>query len=156
MRPRPLLVTAAVGAIVAGGVFAGQGTASAGSMHTLRVKEKITKLAPEDAGKDGVKMGDRVTVASELKDLTGKKVGIDTADCGAFSGDTMKNAKFNCTGTYDLGGDTLFVGGIFTYAEKNGKFAILGGTGRYRGAAGEMDFVTLAPDTFDDTFHFTS
>jgi hypothetical protein len=141
--------------LVTTALIAGQGTASAGTGHTLLVHEKFTRTSTQDIGKKGVSMGDRLVFATEVRDLKGRKLGIGAGDCVVFGGTTDTDAQYNCTESYRLDGDRLFVGGIFAFSSKVNKWVIMGGTGRYRGASGEVDFTTLAPDTFSDTFRFT-
>lgn len=82
--------------------------------------------------------------------------GIGARDCVLFAGSNSDDAQYHCTEAYRLGGDQLIVDGMFTFGRKVNAWAILGGTGRFRSATGQVDFTAPTPDTFIDTFHFDS
>jgi len=155
-RTRALLATAGVAAaagVVATGVISGQ-AASAHTGHTLIAHEKFTKTFMQDVGEKGVSMGDRLVFTSEVRDLKGGQLGIGVGDCVRLSGTSDSDGQYNCLQTYHLAGGDFMTSGIFAFAQKINKWAIMGGTGRYRAAAGEADFTTLSADTFADTFRF--
>jgi len=154
-RTRALLATAGVAAagLVATGVVSGQ-AASARTAHTLMANEKFTKTVMQDVGEKGVSMGDRFVFTSEVRDLKGGQLGLGVGDCVRLSGTSDSDGQFNCLQTYHLAGGDFMTSGIFDYAQKINKWAIMGGTGRYRAATGEADFTTLTTDTFADTFRF--
>ena len=154
-RTRALLATAGVAAagLVATGGVSGQ-AASARTAHTLMANEKFTKTVMQDVGEKGVSMGDRFVFTSEVRDLKGGQLGLGVGDCVRLSGTSDSDGQFNCLQTYHLAGGDFMTSGIFDYAQKINKWAIMGGTGRYRAATGEADFTTLTNDTFADTFRF--
>jgi len=154
-RTRALLATAGVTAagLVATGVVSGQ-AASARTGHTLIAREKLTKTFMEDVGEKGVSMGDRLVFTTEVRDLRGGQLGIGVGDCVLLSGTSDSGGQYNCLQTYHLAGGDFMASGIFDFAQKINKWAIIGGTGRYRAATGEADFTTLTADTFADTFRF--
>jgi len=154
-RTRVLLATAGVTAagLVATGVVSGQ-AASARTAHTLIAHEKFTKTFMQDVGEKGVSMGDRLVFTSEVRDLKGGQLGIGVGDCVLLSGTSDSDGQYNCLQTYHLVGGDFMTSGIFDFAQKINKWAIMGGTGRYRAATGEADFTTLTADTFADTFRF--
>src|SRR5882724_9409703 len=155
-RTRALLATAGVAAaagVVATGVISGQ-AASAHTGHTLIAHEKFTKTFMQDVGEKGVSMGDRLVFTSEVRDLKGGQLGIGVGDCVRLSGTSDSDGQYNCLQTYHLAGGDFMTSGIFDFAQKINKWAIMGGTGRYRAATGEADFTTLTTDTFADTFRF--
>jgi len=154
-RTRALLATAGVTAagLVATGVVSGQG-ASAHTGRTLIGREKFTKTFMQDVGEKGVSMGDRLVFTTEIRDLKGGQLGIGVGDCVLLSGTSDSDGQYNCLQTYHLVGGDFMASGIFDFAQKINKWAIMGGTGRYRAATGEADFTTLSADTFADTFRF--
>ncbi len=154
-RTRVLLATAGVTAagLVATGVVSGQ-AASARTGHTLIAHEKFTKTFMQDTGEKGVSMGDRLVFTTEIRDLKGGQLGIGVGECVLLSGTSDSDGQYNCLQTYHLVGGDFMASGIFDFAQKINKWAIMGGTGRYRAATGEADFTTLSADTFADTFRF--
>ena len=158
MRTRALLVTAGVttAVLVTAGVVAGQQTASAGTAHTLKATETITRTFAQDLGEKGISIGDTLAYNFVLKDVNGAKLGTGGGYCVVFAGTTETNAQYHCSGTYLLGGDEIFTGGMFTYAEKITKWPLLGGTGKYRGATGVLEATARSAESFADVFHFDS
>jgi hypothetical protein len=154
-RTRALLATAGVAAagLVATGVVSGQ-AASARTGHTLMAHEKFTKTFMQDVGEKGVSMGDRYVFTSEVRDVKGGQLGVGVGDCVLLSGTSDSDGQYNCLQTYHLAGGDFMTSGIFDFAQKINKWAIMGGTGRYRAATGEADFTTLTADSFADTFRF--
>lgn len=154
-RTRALLTTAGVIAagLVVTGVVSGQ-AASARTAHTLLAHEKFTKTLTQDLGEKGVSIGDRFVFTTEVRDLKGGLLGTGVGDCVLLSGTSDSDGQYNCLQTYHLAGGDFVSSGYFDYAQKINKWAIVGGTGRYRAATGEADFTTLSADTFADTFRF--
>jgi hypothetical protein len=152
-RTRALLATVGVTAatLVATGVVFGQ-PASAHTPHTLLAREKFTKTFQQDVGEKGMSIGDRFTFTSEVRDLKGALLGIGAGDCVLLSGTSESDGQYNCVQTYHLAGGDFVTSGFFDFAQKINKWAIVGGTGRYRAATGQADFTTLSADTFADTF----
>jgi hypothetical protein len=152
-RTRALFATAGVIAVglVATGVFSGQ-AASAHTAHTLVAREKFTKTAQQDFGDKGTSIGDRYVFTSEIRDPRGAMLGTGFGDCVLIGGTTDADGQYNCVQTYHLAGGDFVTSGFFDFAQKVNKWAIIGGTGRYRAATGQADFTTLSGDTFADTF----
>ena len=160
MRTRTLATTAlaATALLATGTVAAVAGTHSAPSLSSSRistVKETFTGLATQDVGKKGTSIGDHLSFRTVLMAGSTKK-GIGGGDCVVIRGTTEETALYHCTETYRLNGDMLLSGGMFTFAQKTNKWAIMGGTGAYRSASGEISFTTLDANSFQDTFHFDS
>lgn len=157
MRTRAVLATTGVATagLVCAGLFAGQQAASADT--TLKAREKFTATYIQDVGKKGTSMGDRLVFTSVLRDPKGTKLADSGGECVVLSGKSDTDAKYQCTQNYRFtGGDVLMAGGPFTFAKKVNKWSIMGGTGKYRGAAGQVDFTTLTADSFADVFRFDS
>jgi len=74
-----------------------------------------------------------------------------------MTGSSGTNGLFNCLQSYRFADGDFVVSGIFDFeTKKANKWPITGGTGKYRGATGEADFITQKDGSFDDTFHFDS
>lgn len=158
MRTRTLLATAglAVAGFLAVAVVAGQGVASAGTGHTMILTEKFTHTVTQDIDPKGVSMGDRLEYTTDVRNREGRKVGLGVGDCVQLSGTSEADALYNCIATFRLGRDHIMSSGIWDLTRKTNKWAIMGGTGRYRGASGEIDFTAPTADSFVDTFRFDS
>lgn len=156
MRTRPVLVTAtatATAALLAAGLFAGQQSASAVS-GTLHVKETFTGTATQDFGAKGLSLGDHLAFQTVIKDPDGAKMGIGAGDCVLYAGKTEATSKYHCTQTLELADGQIFTGGVSDSAKKTNTFAILGGTGKYRGASGVFDATTTSAGSFDEYLRF--
>jgi hypothetical protein len=165
MRRRTRVLVTISGVVAAGlvatGVVSGQAasartghTASARTGHVLVAREKFTKTLVEHLGEKGAAFGDRFLFTSEVRDLKGGMLGIGVGDCFRLSGTSDSDGQYNCVQTYHLAGGDFVSSGFFDFAEKTNRWAVTGGTGRYRGVTGEADFTSLAADTFADTFSF--
>jgi hypothetical protein len=53
-------------------------------------------------------------------------------------------------------GPRIVVQGLFDFTTPKNVMAVVGGTGRYAGAKGEVEFLTKSDDTFIDTFACTT
>jgi hypothetical protein len=162
-RTRALLTTAGViaaGALATGVVFGPAASArtghaaSARTGRTLIAHEKFTKTLVEHLGDKGKSFGDRFVFTSEVRDVKGGMLGIGVGDCFQVSGTSDYDGQYNCVQTYHLAGGDFVSTGFFDFAQKTNRWAITGGTGRFRGASGEAEFTSLSADTFADTFRF--
>ena len=165
MGTHSLLATAGIATIgvataglLAAGLVGGQEVASASTDRTLTAHETFTTTVAQDFGAKGLTPGDRLVFKTEVRDLKGRKLGIGTGDCVLLSGTSDASALYNCLETYRLSAnDHVMTSGVFDGAPKINKWAIIGGTGRYRGATGQVDFTQPdAAGTFVDTFRFGS
>lgn len=153
-RRRRTVAIAAATVVVAGGLALGQSVASADTAKTLRLKEIVTSTSFDDLGAKGVSIGDRLAFKTVLKDGQGKKVAVSGADCLRVSGNSDANGLAQCVQTTRFRGGDLVTTGLYNLAAKSNSYAIVGGTGRYRGASGQVDFTTVNETTFADTFRF--
>jgi hypothetical protein len=160
-RSRALFTTGgliAAGLVVTGVVSAQAASARTGHAastrtgHTLLAREKFTKTVVEHVGEKS--FGDRFVFTSEVRDGKGGMLGLGAGDCFRLSGTSDSDGQYNCLQTYHLTGGDFVATGLFDFAQKVNRWAITGGTGRYRGATGEADFTSLSADTFADTFYF--
>jgi allene oxide cyclase len=111
-----------------GGGHRGQG-------KTITVIEHATTDTTTDTGATGDSVGDILTFANDVFDAADQtKVGTDNGYCLR----TVKGAAYECNWTTFLAGGQITVEGPF-FDAKDSTLAITGGTGRYRGARGEME-----------------
>lgn len=111
-----------------GGHHRGQG-------RTITVIEHATTDTTTDTGAKGDSVGDILTFANEVFDAAdATKVGTDNGYCLR----TVAGAAYECNWTTLLEGGQITVEGPFLDA-KDSTLAITGGTGRFRGARGEME-----------------
>ena len=150
-------VTAALAALVAvPAVALGLGGSSSASTaeSDLRVLETLTGFEILDVGKEGLGFGDHVAIRSVVRNPGGTKIGIGAGDCTVYSGKTLETIKAHCTETFKLKDGQIFTGGVFDTASKRNFWVIMGGTGEYKGATGELDATTKSADTFEQVFRF--
>jgi hypothetical protein len=137
-------------------LVAGQPLASAGSDHTLRAHEKFTKLQFIPVpGKDHA-FGEHAAFTTVVTKANGGKIGIGIGDCVRLTGSSQTEGIMHCTQTYHLTNGDIFVGGLYDLAGKTTTWAVLGGTGDYRGATGTEEFTTDDFQNFEDVFHLGS
>ncbi len=106
-----------------------------GQGRTITVIEHATTDATTDTGAAGDSNGDILTFANDVFDATNTtKVGTDQGYCIRV----VAGASYECTWTVFLDGGQIVVNGPF-FDAKNSTLAITGGTGRFRGARGEME-----------------
>lgn len=122
--------------------------------RTISGTEKILRIAAEDTGKKGLTLGDRFTFTGDLRTAKGRQLADSGGECTLLFGRTEATAQYRCTQVYRFGDSQVFTGGILDAAQKTGAFSILGGTGTYRGATGELRFTKLNADTYGLAFRF--
>jgi len=106
-----------------------------GQGKTITVIEHATTDTTTDTGVNGDTVGDILTFANEVFDATdATKVGTDNGYCLR----TVAGAAYECNWTTFLDGGQITVEGPF-FDAKDSTLAITGGTGRFRGARGEME-----------------
>jgi allene oxide cyclase len=105
-----------------------------GKGRTIAVIEHATTDVTTDTGAAGDTVGDILTFANDVFDAAdAAKVGTDNGYCLR----TVAGAAYECHWTTFLDGGQISVDGPF-FDAKGSTLAITGGTGRYRGAKGEM------------------
>lgn len=152
---RITILAAASAVAVAAGVLTTQTVASAETDDALKVRETFTRTLVQDVGKKGTSIGDRLAFTTQIRDIKGRKVGIGAGECVLLRGTSDANALYHCTQTYRLGSDSLLAAGIYEPTKKI-RWAVMGGTGKYRGASGETDGHAVNATTFASTFHLGS
>ena len=153
MRIRTSIPVAFAVAATFTAVGLGAQAATAGSSDTLRLVETFTTTFTQDVAPTGPSIGDRLLYTTVLK-KQGKKVGIGIGDCARLTGTTEATGLYKGAETVRLPGGDVTTTGAFTFEHKLSKWAITGGTGKYRGKTGEVDFTTVSDDTFNDVLRF--
>lgn len=109
--------------------------AEASVPRTIALVEHIVSETVTDTGEMGDSVGDVLTFANEIYEVTNKtKVGSDQGYCLRVT----KGEAWECNWTVFLGEGQLTVEGPF-FDAKGSTLAITGGTGTYSGARGTMD-----------------
>jgi allene oxide cyclase len=145
------LLTTALAAALVGGVIGGLSLASASTsrdrhVRVMRVLEVQTHQAFVDVGKKGFSIGDQFMFTSVLKTLDGKRVvGHTSITCTATLGN-----RADCNGTGWLPGGSVRVGQTLANGP-NSVLAVVGGTGRYQGAGGQVSVHSLSDTRSLDT-----
>ena len=140
MRRRLAGVSLTVAVLTGAAVLSGF-TASASS-STKRVTVLATATAFHVVSKSGASFpsspGDQVLGAARFT-AHGKTVGHDAFACVVVDG-----TRSSCQATNSLQGGDLITAGVNDQAHKTNTLAIVGGTGAYRGATGEVTTTTLS------------
>jgi hypothetical protein len=137
-----LLVFALAGAAVAlalSGSFA-SGATSSDDDQTQRivVVSTLTSFNFVDVGPQGVSPGDETTFTKTFKDTGGTVVGFGHGSCVVITVDRQGNpTSAECQITTRFGHSTIETAGVDHLIEPQ-TFAIVGGTGRFRGADGQV------------------
>ena len=137
-----LAVFLVAGAVAAGVAFADHGGRGHGGKHhggkVVYVIEHVsTDAVTNNDGRATDSVGDILTFANEVFDAAdATKVGTDNGYC--LRTVTGAGAAYECNWTTFLDGGQITVEGPF-FDAKDSTLAITGGTGRFRGARGEME-----------------
>ncbi len=130
----PLLVSAGLLLGIAVGPLVGNLVAPALADETIVVIEHATSDATVDLGDEGDSVGDTLTFANDLYDEDdANKVGTDEGSCIR----TVVGKSWHCNWTVYLDGGQIVVQGPFKDSGDS-TLAIVGGTGDYANASGEM------------------
>jgi allene oxide cyclase len=147
-----ILLIVAVSAWASPPQHRGGGDRHRGDGRTITVIEHATTDATTDTGASGDSAGDILTFANDLFDAAdATKVGTDQGYCIRVV--VGAGASYECTWTAFLADGQIVVNGPF-FDAKGSTLAITGGTGRYRGARGEMELESRENGTkFAFTYH---
>jgi allene oxide cyclase len=128
----------------------GRGGDHGGQGRTIALTEHADTDVTTDTGAAGDSVGDILTFANPVFDAAdATQVGTDQGYCIRV----VKGAAYECTWTTFLADGQIVVDGPF-FDAKDSTLAITGGTGRYRGARGEMELKSLSGGTkFSFVFH---
>jgi hypothetical protein len=152
MRRTITLTAAAVLACAAVGVTIAAASSAGSDEHGAEVIHVVEETPPggnvsldldHSGGAPPDTVGDVLVFRADLL-VGGRKVGFNGGVCQLVG----LPALFQCTATDSLPGGQLTVQGVNDFSQGNGPyhFAITGGTGRYRKAHGEVEFMLNTPD----------
>jgi len=131
---RSVIVLVGVLAVAVGGV--GFASATHSSKQTLRVREAVTSSALVDVGTSGLSAGDEVIYHLRIRTLAGKPFGVNDAVCTVLT--PVSAGVAHCVGTARLPRGSLEWAGVLPLRAVRSQFAVSGGTGIYRSAAGQV------------------
>jgi hypothetical protein len=140
---------------VVAGVVAAAVSAKGSSVTTIRLVEKdkafhFVDNPPLGGQNRAPSMGDQFVFTSELLTRSGKHAGMLYATCTVMSGG--KGTVSTCSGTFGLKGGQLAAMTTLVGEAKTDRIAIVGGTGIYAGARGEVISVNRGQNSpFSDT-----
>ena len=118
------------------GFIAGVAPAMAAGPMSINVVERATAEAVLDTGDKGDSAGDVLTFTNDIYDEANKvKVGSDSGFCMR----TVPGKAWECVFSVSLADGQIMNEGTFTDG-KDSVFAVIGGTGKYMTARGEMHF----------------
>jgi allene oxide cyclase-like protein len=121
-------------------------SASGGGTHTLRLKAAFEQEAMVDAAPAGESLGDTQVGSGRLTDASGHPAGRFGFTC-RWVNVTHDDAQELCTAWGLLGnGGQLELQGMSRRESDHHTWAVVGGTGRYRGVRGEASIVDLDPE----------
>lgn len=136
------LTASAAPAPAAPGPFADARSAATVLRYDIRFRPQDENYV--DVGSPGPGIGDLLVFQDQILDRRGKQVGVEGGSCTITA---LLGAGFqtHCLGTVSLPqGQIAFQGLVTDAPEKH--MAVVGGTGRYRTAAGELTVVELGHD----------
>ena len=148
---------------VAGGTVAATSASSSGDSDSRHSGEVLRLVGKEDSsefldfGAADLSQGDQVPFANDLYSGD-KKIGEDAGWCVTARVTDAGAATFECLGVNSLPGGDLAVQGSVTYAPGEDvkkdpyRFAITGGTGKYRKAHGTVEVKEVSGVEFRLTF----
>jgi len=141
-----LIAAAAIGAALAVG-GAGFASASGPAAHgqTFRVRETITAVGSVDVAPAGLSVGDESILHLRISSLAGQPIGVNDAVCTVLA--PVSAGLTHCVGTGSLPGGTIEWGGDLSLTAESDTFAVTGGTGTYRDAAGQINVRYTNPPT---------
>ena len=95
----------------------------------------------QDFDHDGMGFGDHTVFRGSLTRPEGRRVGTQYGDCTFFSEGFEDGGRWLCHYLLDLPHGQITVEGLDPRGPSDAFFSITGGTGDYRGAAGQAEFV---------------
>ena len=126
---------------------AGACTASADPLITI-ADARSSPAVVTDLGEPGDSVGDLLTFDQPLLDARGERIGTNSGICVR----TRVGHSYQCQWTLTLANGTIQVAGR-ERDEGGSMIPIIGGTGDYAGASGEMRSVNNGDGTFTQTLH---
>jgi hypothetical protein len=150
---RRLVMTGAAAAIVgvvAGGVSLASGNGTSGDRQFVLTERQVSQHFV-DLGASGLTVGDHAVFRSVFATADGARAGDIDVVCTL-----VRKAAVHCDGTARLHGGTLEVSGRFTITSPDVRLAIIGGTGAFDRAHGQLTSHHLHGNVSRDTFDVDS
>ncbi|MGD2083838.1 MAG: dirigent protein [Chromatiales bacterium] len=133
------------------GALAADGNAQPGGRSLTTIADARTGPAVvTDLGAPGDSVGDLLTFDQPLLDAAGEPIGNNSGFCVR----TRIGHSYQCQWTLTMEDGTIQVGGR-EFDEGVSMIPIVGGTGAYAGASGEMRSVDNGDGTFTQTLYFS-
>ena len=140
--------------LAVGGAYAAASSGSSRPTRRFTVIRKITDFQEQDADPDTTTAGDRFEFTARLTQ-NGDVVGHQGAVCTVLFVRLDGDHTFLCDGTWTLPGGSIATQ-AFHPANGGGGIAIIGGTGIYRDARGQVvEGDTLPGDRLEITFELS-
>jgi hypothetical protein len=150
-------------AAVLAAVLAATGSAQAPGERTFKLVEAegsaaFGDVAPrsDDDRSPRFSGGDQKVFTSRVFDQSGRRVGRGDYHCIAVHGArTFAQVRFQCTGTVTLRDGTIAMSVAYggNQREEDVALAVIGGTGAYEGARGQISARNLPSERLESTFH---
>jgi hypothetical protein len=151
MRRSTWVVGLGVAAVVAGGAVsasaapaAAPAAAAKGAVLRYDIAFRPQQENYVDIGTPGPGIGDLLVFQDRILDH-GRQVGVEGGSCTITALLPGDHFQTHCVGTVSLAGGQIAFQGLVTDAPEK-RMAVVGGTGRYRTAAGELTVVELGHD----------
>lgn len=145
---RKLILYPLAGLATAGVLAVPQVVANASTeAETIRLTEKIVKFTELDVGKRGLSQGDSLVYRGKLL-AGGKVVGSSGGECVSIAPKAATVGLTHCVYSLRLAGGVVTTQGFYDVTKPKAAFSIVGGTGRYRGASGVLEFTTQSDTQF--------
>jgi hypothetical protein len=135
------------------GAAGAMASAPAARVTTLSYTAHFTHAALVDAGKPGPSAGDQQVVVGSLTQGT-KTAGRFGFICEFLT--AGPNATEECSGTGRISGGSLTVEGYSRFSTNDHRWAVVGGTGIYRGARGQAEIHDVNQTTSRVTIELVS
>jgi hypothetical protein len=150
MQVHRTLALVATLAVVAGGAVTASAAAPAASASSGRTLEFVVEFRPfdqnfVDVGAPGISIGDASVFRDQLLDARGRRVGEEAGTC-LITDVAADGVQTLCNGGIVLRDGQIEFQGVATNAPSK-TLAVVGGTGRYRGASGEAVLVEKGDGT---------
>jgi hypothetical protein len=127
--------------------------AAADTVNRIDATETVTSWVQGDLGHKGLDEGDPIAYTSRMTDRHGKQIGRASGHCTVIRASGKGIAEAVCTGVYRLPGGELTTVGTYSAIDKGPQSeAIVGGTGRYAGVGGSLDYTNASADSLTETF----
>jgi hypothetical protein len=135
-----LTATAAPAPTAPAATAQGQDRGTAVLRYDIRFRPQIENYV--DIGTPGAGVGDLLVFQDQILDRQGRQVGVQGGNCTITALLPPDGFQTHCVGTVSLPAGQIAFQGLVTDAPEK-RMAVVGGTGRYREAAGELTVLEL-------------